>query len=107
MRLNKVYQVVRDEYDHNKAVLTVAALALNLTLKPKPKDLTTPGRFTARLNKKTKVLLWEEPPDVVDLVIKIRDAWNEYEQRQTLQGLGGCVPMKLKTIVERPPVDDD
>ena len=111
MKFADVFRIVEGEYNYHHATLVVAALALNLTMKPKQKDLLKPDRFTDRLNKKTHDLLWEEPPDVVDLIIKIRDAWDEYEQRQALKGLGGCESMRLRDIVGRhtakPPINKE
>ena len=100
MQLVEIYKIVESEYDHHHAILVVSALAIKLTTKTKVKDFNSPGNFTNRINKKTRNLMWEEDPELIELVIRIRDAVAEYEQRQELNGLGGCVRKSLKDIVD-------
>jgi hypothetical protein len=95
-----LHDKVAEEFSPTVAVLVVVALNINLVTKPKPTDLNTPGRFTERINKKTRKALWEHHPEDVELAIKIRDVWSEFENRITMDGLGGCQVKTLKQLLE-------
>ena len=100
MNFQKAFKDIQKEWDKEIATLTIVALTLNLSLKPKSKDITNPGRYTIRLNKKTHDILWEYDEEVVDLIIKIRDAWRVYENYQAFNGLGGNKKKTLKEIIK-------
>lgn len=99
MDLCNVHKTVEGEFNTTIATLVVAALTVNLTTKAKQKDMLDPGRFTNRINQKTRDLLWEHNKDDIELAIKIRDAWTEYSNRQSFDGLGGCEKKTLQEIV--------
>ena len=102
MNFTNVYNVVFKEYSHSIAILVVSAISINLSMKVKDKDLTVPGRYVERLNKKTKEILWTHADEFnIDLVIKIRDAYHEYSNRVAMNGLGGCEIKTLRQIVEK------
>ena len=53
------------------------------------------GAFGARLIKKFNKAYWTMTPEECEEILKILDACKLYEQRQDMDGLGGCVMMSL------------
>ncbi|MCK9369216.1 hypothetical protein M0R04_04695 [Candidatus Dojkabacteria bacterium] len=96
----RIFEVVEGEYTKSIACGILAAMTINLTTRVRKSDYKNPGRFTERLYKKTKGLLYEYSDDDIELIIKIRDSWNEYQLCQDMAGLGGCKKKTLKEIIE-------
>lgn len=94
-----IYDKVEEEFDSIIATMVVVAMTINLVENVKPKDMVEAGRFTKRINKKTRKALWEHNGEDIELSIKIRDAWTEFESRIVMDGLGGCQERTLKQII--------
>ena len=99
MNFVKIFKTVENEFDSEIALLVCLAHSINLSLKVTDEDLMLKGNYTKRLNEKTHNILWEYP-DKVELVIKIRDAFQSFEMGESFNGLGGCTKKTLKECIE-------
>jgi hypothetical protein len=75
--------------------LKVASMeTIQLSTKIKSKDIY-PGVFGARLIKKFNRAYWTMTPEECEEILKIVETCQQYEKRQDMDGLGGCVMMSL------------
>ena len=80
--------------------LKVASMeTIQLSTKIKSKDIY-PGIFGARLIKKFNKAYWTLTPEECEEVLKIVETCQQYEQRQDMDGLGGCVMMNLSDTLK-------
>lgn len=80
--------------------LKVASMeTIQLSTKIKSKDIY-PGVFGARLIKKFNKAYWTLTPEECEEVLKIVETCQQYEQRQDMDGLGGCVMMNLSDTLK-------
>ena len=80
--------------------LRVASMeTIQLSTKIKSKDIY-PGVFGARLIKKFNKAYWTLTPEECEEVLKIVETCQQYEQRQDMDGLGGCVMMNLSDTLK-------
>jgi len=100
MKYHELFETIQSEFNTELAINAIAILVLNLSMKPTYKDLTTPSRYRTKLVDKAKHVLWESDNDVFELSVKIWDAIHEYETRQTMHGLGGCVKKTFKELID-------
>ena len=100
MNYNKVYDAVAAEYGPEVALAAVQILTVNMTTKIKPKDFKTAGRFTEKIKRKAKDLLWECDPQVIQQALACWEVSNSWQTRQSLQGMGGCEAKTFKELIE-------
>ena len=98
MNYVETFNVVKDEFDEETAILVVTALTVNLTMNATMEELTSIGAYTARLTEIIRENLWSHS-DKIDLVLKIWEALYDYQICQSMQGLGGCVAKTIKEIM--------
>jgi hypothetical protein len=101
MNFDLLYEAVNKDYGHRVALATVQIMTLNLSMKIKLKDLKTPGRFESRILEKSKKVLWELSSDEYDLAVKCWKVAHDWSIRHSLQGLGGCVYLSFKELVDQ------
>ena len=103
MNPRAVFDAVNAEFDESVALLVVAINAVHLSMKIKPSDLGTKGRFADRLRKKARKLLWETNDADFELAYAIDTLLYDYECCQTLGtpngSLGGCVKKSLRDLL--------
>ena len=100
MNYNKFYDAVAAEYGPEVALAAVQILTVNMTTKIKPKDFKTAGRFTEKIKRKAKDLLWECDPQVIQQALACWEVSNSWQTRQSLQGMGGCEAKTIKELVD-------
>ena len=80
------------------ALRVVAVHAIHMVQKIKEVDLATAGRFSARLEKRARKVLWAETPEDFSEAFKIAMALYDFENRRSMQGLGGCTAISLREL---------
>ena len=100
MNYNKLYDAVATDYGPEVALATIQILTISMTTKTKLKDLKTAGRFTEKIKRKVKDLLWECDPQIIQQAFACWEVSNSWETRQSLQGMGGCVTKTIKELVD-------
>jgi hypothetical protein len=80
--------------------LKVASMeTIQLSTKIKTKDIVL-GAFSAKLIRKFNKAYWTMTPEECVEILKITEACQLYEQRQDMDGLGGCVSMSLSDTLK-------
>lgn len=98
-KFNNIYDAILEEYEDAELALMVTQIyTINLTTKIKKKHLIVSGSFTEKVKKKAIKLLWEYDQDKVTLAIGLWDCIYDWELKQSLGGLGGCVKRSFKEI---------
>lgn len=102
MNYNKFYDAVAAEYGPEVALAAVQILTVNMTTKIKPKYLKTTGRFTEKIERKAKDLLWECDSQTLQQAMACWRVSQSWQTRQSLhlQGLGGCEAKTFKELIE-------
>lgn len=100
MNYNKFYDAVAAEYGPEVALATIQILTINMTTKIKLKDLKTAGRFTEKIKRKVKDLLWEYDPQIIQQAFACWEVSYAWQTRQSLQGMGGCEAKTIKELVD-------
>lgn len=102
MELVKVYDLVMQDFGQDKelALLVVSFHTIHLAEKAKTKDFTKEGKFVDRIVGKFNKFAWQQNKQKCDLAVSIGLALYDFEVKETLQGLGGCVFSKLSDIVK-------
>ena len=100
MNYNKFYDAVAAEYGPEVALAAVQILTVNMTTKIKPKCLKTTGRFTEKIKRKVKDLLWECDPQIIQQAFACWEVSHSWQTRQSLQGMGGCEAKTIKELVD-------
>lgn len=98
MTPSEVFAAVSAEFSQAVALRVVAVHAIHMVQKIKEADLATAGRFSARLEKRARKVLWAETPEEFSEAFKIAMALYDFETRRSLQGLGGCTPVSLREL---------
>ena len=101
MKFDQLLIDVEEEFGKAIAANVVAIVAIQLSLKLKKTDFGPGKTFTERIRKKSRDLLWQVGDGTYDLSFDIAMAYNEFDSRRVLQGLGGCTPTTLRAILER------
>ena len=97
----RIYNAIHEEFDNRDlAMMVVQIYTINLTTKIKPKDISTPGRFTEKVIKKSKKLFWQYEDCDIDLAISLWQCIHSWENRQAMHGLGGCEKKTFKELLE-------
>lgn len=99
MNFYEVFDTIKEEFDEDTALLCVCAMSVLLSTTPTNYDLEGRGRFTTKVYKKVSELLWEHEDGKVEEVLKIIDAYHDFEMGKSMKGLGGCVEKTLKEII--------
>ena len=97
MQLKQLYFIAFQDYPHEVCLGLCAAHAIHMSMRITEKDWAEPGRFDARLEKKIRRALWQEPH--IDLIVKLCLATYEVETTHALHGLGGCVAKSFKDVL--------
>lgn len=100
MNYIKFYDAVAADYGSEVALATIQILTVSFTTKIKLKDLKTAGRFTEKIKRKVKDLLWECDPQIVQQAFACWEVSNSWQTRQSLQGMGGCVTKTIKELID-------
>ena len=100
MEYTKLYYAVAADYGPEVALATIQILTISMTTKTKLKDLKTAGRFTEKIKRKVKDLLWECDPQIIQQAFACWEVSNSWQTRQSLQGMGGCEAKTFKELIE-------
>jgi hypothetical protein len=101
MDYKDIFDQVRKEFgDEELALMVAIALCINLTTKPKRKDLTIKGRFSERVEKRIKETLWKHDKDKLEQALSIYRVLYDFEISNALDGLGGCKKKTLKELLD-------
>lgn len=95
MNYSYVYNAIAEEFSPKLALMVIQILTINMTTKI-PEDVS---KFSEKVEKKARKLLWEESRADVDLAIRIYSVVHEWELRQSMQGLGGCTTKTFKELI--------
>lgn len=79
---------------YNIALMVASMETIQLSTKAKKKDMVA-GAFGAKLIRKFNRAYWTMTPEECEEILKIVETCQLYEQRQDMDGLGGCVMMSL------------
>jgi len=93
------YEDVEKVYGHTVAIHVVMINTINMTLKPKLKDIVHKGRFEKRMLKRFDTLHTLSDQERTQ-VINVWTAWHDFDMRREMQGLGGCEMKSLMECVE-------
>lgn len=98
MNYYKIFKAIKEEYGEEIALTAVQIYTINLTPSFYTKDefYENASEF---LRKEARKVLWEND-DTFFLCWKVFGCIHEWESRQSLQGLGGCVAKTFKQLVE-------
>ena len=94
-----IFKAIKEEYGEEIALTAVQIYTINLTPSFYTKDefYENASEF---LRKEVRKVLWETDDDTFFLRWKVFGCIHEWESRQSLQGLGGCVAKTFKQLVE-------
>ena len=101
MKAIDVFTEVKNEFSETMAADVLVIVGILMATKPKTKELLGETSFNDRVKAKARKVLWELIDHDFEFAFRITMALNEFKGRRALQGLGGCVVMSLKEIVER------
>jgi hypothetical protein len=107
MNYKKLYDAVNAEFDDEIALSVVQIMTINLTTKPKKKNITGEQSFRDKILKKAKKALWELSDDDFDLSVKLWGCVPSWNIRQDMNGLGGCTVKSFKELLESYKLDAD
>ena len=98
MNYYTIFKAIKEEYGEEIALTAVQIYTINLTPSFYTKDefYENASEF---LRKEARKVLWEND-DTFFLCWKVFGCIHEWESRQSLQGLGGCVAKTFKQLVE-------
>ena len=95
----KFYQMVAKEFDEATAVCAVVAATVFLAKKIKTRHMNKKGLFTEEVIKTLHDKLFKHREVDPVLCFACVLAWDEYCDRISLQGLGGCVVIAFDVLV--------
>ena len=81
------------------ALMVASMETIQLSTKIKKKDIIA-GAFGAKLIRKFNKAYWTMTPEECEEILKIVETCQLYEQRQDMNGLGGCVMMNLSDTLK-------
>lgn len=98
----KIYNAINEEFSNpDLAMMVVQIYTINLTTKLKLSHLQESGKFTAKIIKKAKKVLWQYSSDDVELAIDLWQCIPNWASGQSMDGLGGCEKKTFKQLLER------
>lgn len=100
MNYNKFYDAVAAEYGSEVAMAAVQILTINMTTKIKPKYLKTTGRFTEKIERKAKDLLWECDSQTLQQAMACWRVSQSWQTHQSLHLQGGCEAKTIRELVD-------
>ncbi len=95
MKYNDIYNAVKEEFNHDVALLTVQMLTIHMSTKIKD-----PFKFHDKIVSKISKTLAGTDPVVFDIAMKCWEVCYEWETRQSLTGFGGCVKKTFKELIQ-------
>ena len=99
MNYYTIFKAIKEEYGEEIALTAVQIYTINLTPSFYTKDAFYENA-SEFLRKEARKVLWETDDDTFFLCWKVFGCIHEWESRQSLQGLGGCVAKTFKQLVE-------
>lgn len=99
MDYQRIYNSLALEFNAKIALAVVQIVSLHLSSKIRPEHLLDAGSFLIDLKSEAKKLLWQMPDNDFELAFKLSNLCNDWQTRQQLQGLGGCVPKTFRELL--------
>lgn len=93
MDFYNVFKAMREEYPENICLAAIQIYTLNLALKPN-------ANFEQKILKKAKKVLWEVSEENFDIAVELWQVAYDWECRQSLQGMGGCVTKSFSQLIK-------
>jgi hypothetical protein len=98
----KMYDAINLEFGNPElAMMVIQIYTINLTTKTKLSHLQESGKFTDKVIKKAKKVLWQYSHDDVELAIKLWQCIHIWEIGQSMNGLGGCEKKTFKELLKK------
>jgi len=101
----ELFKAVKAEFSEEVAISAVVVNAINLSIGIKNSDLLEKGRFTKRIIKKAKKVLWRLSDAEFEEAFTIAMVYHEYDMRKTMRGLGGCTEISFRDLLEKRNMD--
>lgn len=94
----KIFTAISEEYNNKIALMAtqIYSLSLSKVLYKRKKFQANPEEY---LKSQARQLLWEETESDFELAFKLSQVIQEWETRQSFQGLGGCTAMTFKQLL--------
>ena len=99
MKYNDIFKAVSTEFSEEIALCVVQIMTIQMSLKPKLKELTGEKSFENRVIALAKDVLWEADNDIVDQAIQVWRVTHDWGVRQSMTGLGGCEKKTFKQLM--------
>lgn len=96
---HKAFVAISSEFGSEVALAAIQIYSINLLKSTSELDefYENPEAIIRRL---ARELLWETPEKDFDFVFKVYQCIYDWETRQSLQGLGGCVTKSFKELLD-------
>jgi len=99
MKYMRLFEAVHDEFGLDVALCVIQISTIQMSLKPKLKELTGEKSFEKRVITKAKHLLWETDSTIVEQAIEVWRVSYDWGIRQSMNGLGGCEKKTFKELL--------
>lgn len=98
MNYSEAFNIFKDHCSAEVAMLACTVGAIHMAIDPTEEDFINQGVFSDKLMTKWKGTLFEEDSEDVTIAIKLWLAFCDFDQTQSLAGLGGCVARPFDVI---------
>ena len=99
MKYMRLFEAVSDEFGTEVALCVIQISTIQMSLKPKRKEMTGGKSFEERVIAKAKNLLWETDHTIVEQAIQVWRVSYDWGIRQSMNGLGGCEKKTFKELL--------
>ena len=99
MKYNEILKAISTEFNEDVALCVVQIMTIQMSLKPKLKELTGEKSFENRVITLAKDVLWETDNDIFEQAIQVWRVTHDCEIRNSMHGLGGCEKKTFKQLL--------
>lgn len=99
MKYNELFTELLKEFEVDVALCVVQITTIQLSLKPKEKEIAGIKSFEERVLKRARDVLWEIDESVLDQSIEIWRVVHDWDIHNSMNGLGGCEKKTFKELL--------
>ena len=93
-----LFKALKKEFNEETALNVVIANSINIGYVPTEKDFVTEGRYTKKLDKKIRMVLWET--ENIQEILAIQRTIHEWGLCVSMDGYSGCTKKSFTQLLE-------
>lgn len=99
MKFTEIHAAIHKDFGAEVALAAVQILAISMIIKTKNSDLVGKTKWSDRVLKKAKKVLWETPEEDFELAKACWLVIHSWAAGQQFHGMGGCVAKTFAELV--------